>query len=97
MLICVVSRAEMLTGRHAWENGIDGLGGRTFREGLTLWPEALRNAGMEYGELVLNRDFRQAGLLALAGTGTVPQVFIDGVRIGGADELEGWLGCRRAA
>lgn len=59
--------------------------------------EALRAAGMEYEELVLNRDYRQAALLALAGTGTVPQVFVDGVRIGGADELEVWLGHRRAA
>lgn len=45
--ICVVSRAEMLTGRHCWENGIDGLGGRTFREGQTLWPQAFRDAGYE--------------------------------------------------
>ncbi len=45
--ICVVSRAEMLTGRHCWENGVDGMGGRTFREGQTLWPEALRGAGYE--------------------------------------------------
>jgi glutaredoxin len=52
---------------------------------------------MEFEELVLNRDFRQAALLALAGNGTVPQVFIDGVRIGGADELEAHLARRRAA
>jgi len=58
---------------------------------------ALQAAGLEYEELVLNRDYRQAALLALAGTGTVPQVFVDGTRIGGADELEAWLGKRRAA
>lgn len=45
--ICVVSRAEMLTGRHAWENGIDGIGGRAFHEGQTTWPEAFREAGYE--------------------------------------------------
>lgn len=59
--------------------------------------DALRGAGLEYEELVLNRDYRQAALLALAGNGTVPQVFVDGARIGGADELEAWLGKRRAA
>lgn len=45
--ICVVSRAEMLTGRHGWENGVDGLAGRSFREGQTFWAEALREAGYE--------------------------------------------------
>ena len=59
--------------------------------------DALGGQGLEYEELVLNRDVRQAGILALAGTSTVPQVFIDGVRIGGADELEAYLGRRQAA
>jgi arylsulfatase A-like enzyme len=45
--ICVVSRAEMLTGRQGWENGIDGMAGRTFREGQVYWAEALREAGYE--------------------------------------------------
>jgi glutaredoxin-like protein len=58
---------------------------------------ALERHGMEYQELVLNRDYRQAALLALAGTSTVPQVFIDGRRVGGADDLEAFLGDRRAA
>lgn len=57
---------------------------------------ALERHGLEFEELVLNRDYRQAALLALAGTGTVPQVFIDGRRIGGADDLEAHLGERRA-
>ncbi len=56
--------------------------------------EALRSAGLEYEELVLNRDYRNAALLAFAGTGSVPQVFIDGVRIGGADETQAWLARR---
>lgn len=59
--------------------------------------EALQQQGMEYEELVLNRDFRQAALLALSGSGTVPQVFVDGKRIGGCKELLAWLGKRRAA
>lgn len=45
--ICVASRAEMLTGRLGWENGIDGMAGRTFREGQTFWAEALRGAGYD--------------------------------------------------
>jgi glutaredoxin-like protein len=59
--------------------------------------EALKSHGLEFEELVLNRDYRQAALLAFAGTGTVPQVFIDGVRIGGADQLEKFLAGRKAA
>jgi len=43
--ICVVSRAEMMTGRHAWENGVDGLGGTKLREGQVFWAEAFRKAG----------------------------------------------------
>ncbi|MCC7257782.1 MAG: glutathione peroxidase [Gammaproteobacteria bacterium] len=58
---------------------------------------ALAEAGLEYQELVLNRDFRQAALLAFAGSGSVPQVFVDGVRIGGADETQAWLARRRKA
>jgi len=58
---------------------------------------ALKRHGIEIEELALNRDVRHPALLALAGTGTVPQVFIDGRRIGGADELEAWLDERRAA
>lgn len=42
--ICRVSRAEMMTGRHAWENGIDGMSGNTFREGVSFWAEAFRDA-----------------------------------------------------
>jgi len=59
--------------------------------------QALRSRGMEFEELVLNRDFRNAALLAFAGTGTVPQIFINGEHIGGADELETWLAQRKAA
>jgi len=43
--ICNVSRAEMLTGRHAWENGVDGRRGGTFKRGQTFWAEAFRDAG----------------------------------------------------
>jgi glutaredoxin-like protein len=59
--------------------------------------DALRQRGMEFEELVLNHDIRASALLALSGTSTVPQVFVDGERIGGADDLERWLGARLAA
>ncbi|MDF1657098.1 MAG: sulfatase-like hydrolase/transferase [Verrucomicrobiales bacterium] len=45
--ICVVSRAEILTGQHGWENGIDGTRGATLRGDPTFWPEAFREAGYE--------------------------------------------------
>ena len=45
--ICVISRAEMLSGQHGWENGIDGMGGREFAKEITFWAEALGKAGYE--------------------------------------------------
>ena len=58
---------------------------------------ALDEAGLEYEELVLNREYRQAALLALAGSSSVPQVFVDGRRIGGADDIIAWLRRSEAA
>lgn len=43
--ICVVSRAEMLTGCHGWENGVMGFRGNKPNEKLTDWAEALRDSG----------------------------------------------------
>jgi arylsulfatase A-like enzyme len=43
--ICVVSRAEILTGQHGWQNGIDGLGERRFNDGVTFWAQTLKDAG----------------------------------------------------
>jgi arylsulfatase A-like enzyme len=45
--ICVVSRAEMLTGCHGWENGVDGMRTGGLESDLTFWPEAMRDAGFE--------------------------------------------------
>ncbi|MEM9018462.1 MAG: sulfatase-like hydrolase/transferase, partial [Verrucomicrobiota bacterium] len=45
--ICVVSRAEILTGRHGWENGIDGVRRGGFPPEQTFWAEAFREAGYE--------------------------------------------------
>ncbi|MDH3977726.1 MAG: glutathione peroxidase [Gammaproteobacteria bacterium] len=57
----------------------------------------LREAGIEFEELLLNRDYTDRTLRAVAAANTFPQVFIDGAQIGGADELETWLGAREAA
>jgi len=57
----------------------------------------LRDAGVDYEELVLNRDYTDRTLRAVAAASTFPQVFINGNHIGGADELESWLGKREAA
>jgi peroxiredoxin len=51
----------------------------------------LRDAGIEFEELVLNKDYSESSLRAVAGVSMVPQVFINGERIGGSDELEAFL------
>ncbi len=64
------------------------------REGCPFCVRAkglLADAGLDYDELVLGRDFREVTIRAISGQTTVPQVFIDGERIGGADELEDYL------
>ncbi len=61
------------------------------REGCEFCVRAkgmLNDAGMDYEELVLNRDFTEATIRAISGESTVPQVFIDGNRIGGSEALE---------
>lgn len=56
----------------------------------------LTEAGIPFEELTLNREFSDSTLRAVAGTTSVPQVFIDGRHIGGADRLEQWLTERKA-
>jgi glutaredoxin-like protein len=58
---------------------------------------ALRERGIDYVELELHRQLPHRALRALSGADTIPQVFIDGVHIGGADDLDTWLEQRRAA
>ena len=50
----------------------------------------LRDANMQFEELLLNRDYTDQTLRAIGGT-TFPQVYIDGQHIGGSDDLEAWL------
>ena len=59
--------------------------------------QALRNAGIAFEELVLNRDYTEQTLRAVADAATVPQVFVNGARIGGSAAVEAWLSERKAA
>jgi len=51
----------------------------------------LHDAGIQFEELVLNRDFSEATIRAVSGMSTVPQVFINGDHIGGSEDLEAYL------
>ena len=51
----------------------------------------LRDAGIEFEALELNRQYSDRSLRALAAATSLPQVFVNGERIGGAEELENWL------
>jgi len=57
----------------------------------------LRDAGLPFEELVLNRDYSEATIRAVSGMSTVPQVFIDGDHIGGSDDLAQYLKTQQAA
>jgi len=52
----------------------------------------LESQGKRYEEVVLGSQFSHAALQAATGKTSVPQIFIDGVRIGGADDLEAHFG-----
>jgi glutaredoxin-like protein len=57
----------------------------------TRAKQALDAAGIEYDVMLLNRDFTDRTLRAVSGRTSVPQVFVNGDLIGGADALEAWL------
>jgi glutaredoxin-like protein len=64
------------------------------REGCEYCVRAkgmLHDAGIEFEELVLNRDYSEATLRAVSATSSVPQVFINGDLVGGSDSLEKYL------
>lgn len=54
----------------------------------------LHDAEIDFDELVLNQDYTNRALRAVAGADMVPQVFINGELIGGSDKLEAWLNAR---
>ena len=59
--------------------------------------DLLHDAGIDFEELVLNRDYTEQSLRAIAGARSFPQVFVNGAHIGGAEALETWLQPRLAA
>lgn len=59
--------------------------------------DALRAAAMPFEELVLNRDYSERTLRAVADAVTVPQIFVNGCHVGGCEDLEEWLAGRKAA
>jgi glutaredoxin-like protein len=68
------------------------------REGCGFCAKAKRqlaDAGYNYVEVPLAHSIRTKALGAIAGAGTVPQVFVNGRLIGGSEDLEAWL--RKAA
>ena len=57
----------------------------------------LRDAGIAFEELVLNRDYTETTIRAVSGKSTVPQVFINGDYIGGSEDLEQYFNRKQAA
>jgi glutaredoxin-like protein len=51
----------------------------------------LREKGLPFEEIALGPEITRHSLRAITGADTTPQVYIDGRRIGGADELEAHL------
>jgi glutathione-dependent peroxiredoxin len=67
------------------------------REGCSYCAQAkahLKAAGYDYVEVPLAHQIRTKVVGALSGEDTVPQVFINGERIGGADAVRSWLAKR---
>ncbi len=56
----------------------------------------LRDAGIAFEALELNKQYTDRTLRAVTAPTTLPQVFVNGERIGGADELTNWLEARNA-
>lgn len=70
------------------------------REGCEYCVRAkgmLNDAGINFEELVLNRDYTEATIRAVSGMSTVPQIFINGDHIGGSEDLEQYLSKSQAA
>ncbi|MEE9342263.1 MAG: glutathione peroxidase [Gammaproteobacteria bacterium] len=51
----------------------------------------LNDADIGFEELILNRDYNESTLRAIANLPSVPQIFINGTHIGGADDLEQYM------
>jgi glutaredoxin-like protein len=53
--------------------------------------DSLKNAGLDYEEVLMGRDASITTLRAMTGKETVPQVFIGGKHVGGSEELTALL------
>ena len=51
----------------------------------------LAEKGIDFEEIVLGRDATLTSLTAISGRTTVPQIFMGGKHIGGADDLESYF------
>ena len=63
------------------------------REGCGYCARAkqlLKELGYDYAEVSLGHKNRSRIVGAITGAGTVPQVFVNGTRIGGLEDLEKW-------
>ena len=61
------------------------------REGCAFCSEVkdiLAENGLDYEELILNRDIKEATVRALSGSATVPQLFVDGELIGDSQSVK---------
>ena len=56
----------------------------------------LDEAGLPYEEISMGSDVTRRSLRAVTGAETVPQVYVAGEHVGGADELSEWLAKRAA-
>jgi len=69
------------------------------REGCPFCAKAkalLAEEGYQYAEVSLPVSIRSRALGAMSGRGTVPQVFINGDHIGGAEDLAAWIKAKNA-
>ena len=51
----------------------------------------LKEKGIAFEEVLLGKDITSVSLKAMSGSTAVPQIFINGDRVGGSDELETFL------
>ena len=56
----------------------------------------LKDAGLTFEEITLGNGITSRTLWAVAGSGTAPQVFVGGQKIGGSEALESWLASHKA-
>ena len=51
----------------------------------------LKEKSISFEEIILGKDATSVSVKAISGNATVPQIFFDGVNIGGSDDLEEYL------